>query len=88
MSRLANYVQQGDKLDTMQAKKYSIQVVNRLIRPKSLNQIPTEFLLPLNRLKQRLEVPGAETGEVVSLDDLDEDSGTIQQVLSSLVWDS
>lgn len=70
-----------DKLDTVQSKKYSIQVVNRLILPNSLNQVPTELLLPLNRLKQRLEVPGAESREVMTLDDLDKDGGSIQQML-------
>ena len=46
------------------------------------NQITTQLLLTLNRLKERLEVSGAKARKVVSLDDLNKDSRAIHQVLS------
>ena len=49
------------------------------------NQITTQLLLTLNRLKERLEVSGAKTRKVVSLDDLNKDSRAIHQVLSPRV---
>lgn len=47
----------------------------------ALNKISTKLLLTLNRLEQRLEVSSPETLEVVSLDNLDENSRAVHQVL-------
>lgn len=49
---------------------------------RSLNQISTKGLLPLNCLEERFEVTSTEAGKVVSLDDFNEDSRTIHEVLS------
>ena len=46
-----------------------------------LNQIPARLLLPLDGLKERFEIPRPETREVVALNNLDEDSGPVHQVL-------
>lgn len=46
-----------------------------------LDQVTTQLLLTLDGLKQRLEVSSAKAGEVVSLDDLNEDGGAIHHVL-------
>lgn len=50
-----------------------------------LYKVATEGLFPLNGLKERFEVAGAKTREVVSLDDFNEDGGAIHQVLFSLL---
>jgi hypothetical protein len=44
-------------------------------------QIPSEFLLSFNSLEQGLEVPSTEPVEIVPLNDLDEHSWTVHQVL-------
>lgn len=51
-----------------------------------LNQVSAQFLLPLDSLEQRLEVTSTEAGEVMSLDDLDEDGRTVHHVLRPLEW--
>ena len=56
-----------------------------VINSSPSNQITTQLLLTLNRLKERLEVSGAKTRKVVSLDDLNKDSRAIHQVLSPRV---
>jgi hypothetical protein len=47
-------------------------------------EISSSSLFALNRLKQRLKVTSAETGKIIPLDDLDEDSWPIHKVLKSL----
>jgi hypothetical protein len=47
-------------------------------------QVPSEFLLSFNSLKQRFEIPGAESVEVVALDDLDEHRWTVHEVLQMI----
>lgn len=68
-------------------KKTTTLMCSILVSPSSFpsNQITTQLLLTLNRLKERLEVSGAKAGEVVSLNDLNEDSRAIHQVLSPKV---
>lgn len=51
---------------------------------KVLYKVATEGLFPFNGLKERFEVAGAKAGEVVSLYDFNEDSGTVHQVLFSI----
>ena len=46
-----------------------------------LDQVPSCILLPLNRFKQGLEVPSAKPIEVIPLDDLNEHSRPIHQML-------
>ena len=44
-------------------------------------QIASELLLSFDGLEQRFEVSGTESGEVVALDDLNEDRWPIHEVL-------
>jgi len=46
------------------------------------NEVAAQLLLSLNSFKEGLEVPGTKAIKVVSLDDLNEYSGTIHHVLS------
>lgn len=58
--------------------------VSDFLRPSGSdksNQISSLSLLPLNSLEERLEISGAKAREIVSLDDLNEDRGTIKEVL-------
>lgn len=52
-----------------------------------LNKISAHLLLTLDSLEQRLEVTSAEAGEIMSLNDLHEDSRAVHQVLQSSVCD-
>jgi hypothetical protein len=47
----------------------------------TLHQVPSRFLLPLNRLKQTLEVPRAKPIKVIPLDNLNEHRRPIHQML-------
>lgn len=49
------------------------------------NEIATQLLLAFNSLEQRLEVSSTKAIEVVSLDDLNEDSRAIHHVLCHLL---
>jgi hypothetical protein len=51
----------------------------------ALDQVASQLLLALYRLKQRFEIAGSETREVISLYNLDENRRTIHQVLISFV---
>jgi hypothetical protein len=51
----------------------------------ALYQVSSQLLLALYRLKQRFEIAGSETREVVSLYNLDKNRWTIHQVLISFV---
>lgn len=46
-----------------------------------LNQITTQCLLALNGLEEGFEIPRAKAGEVVALDDFNEDGRTVHEVL-------
>ena len=63
-------------------KRAAVTVIRFL---QALNQVATQLLLSLDSLEQRLEVASTEAGEVVALDDLNEDGWTIHHVLQSLV---
>lgn len=45
------------------------------------DQVASQLLLSLDGLKERLEVASTEAVEVVALDDFDEDSRAVQQML-------
>lgn len=45
------------------------------------DKITTLFLLTFKRLEQRLEVPGSESREVMSLDYFNENRGTVHEML-------
>lgn len=47
----------------------------------ALDQVSAKFLLTFNCFKERFEVPGSEAFEVVSLNDLNEDGRSVQDVL-------
>jgi hypothetical protein len=61
-----------------------IKRTNTRKTPNVLYKVATEGLFPFNGLKQRFEVASAKAGEVVSLDNFNEDSGTVHQVLFSI----
>jgi mannitol-1-phosphate/altronate dehydrogenase len=74
---------------TYNAKLYAwypteIKDMNERETPEELYKVATEGLLPFNGLKERFEVSSTKAGEVVSLDDFNEDGGTIHQVLFSI----
>lgn len=47
----------------------------------SLDEIPSQRLFTLNSLKKRLEIASTETGEVVALNNLNEDSWSVHEML-------
>lgn len=49
------------------------------------DQVTAHLLLSLNGLEEGLEVTGTKALKVVALDDLDEDSRAVQQMLSQKV---
>jgi hypothetical protein len=55
-----------------------------MIASNPLHQIPSQLLLPLNGFEQGFEVSRTKTGEVVALNDFNEDSWSIHQMLSPL----
>lgn len=47
------------------------------------NEVASHFLLSFDGFKQGFEVTSTETREVIALNDLDEDCGTIKKVLQN-----
>lgn len=59
--------------------------MNRTADTIGSNQVTTQRLFTLNGLKQGLKVAGAEPREVMSLNDLNENGGTVHQMLSRCI---
>jgi hypothetical protein len=65
--------------------KFSINTHFIIFTTSESDQVASQLLLTLYRFKQRFEITGSKTREVVSLYDLDENGWTIHQVLTNLI---